>query len=119
MSRRSIAGVALAQFIVLVSVCLLIGDNGWDDGAITLAFSRTFARCGRVALTPRSEIVEGFSSVSWFLINSLAALPPLPYRSTIVGSQILSALCICATTVLLARACALLRFDRLFSTSTV
>ncbi len=119
MSRRSIAGVALAQFIVLVSVCLLIGDNGWDDGAITLAFSRTFARYGRVALTPRSEIVEGFSSVSWFSINSLAALARLSYRSTIVVSQVLSALCICATTVLLARACALLRFDRLFSTLTV
>jgi hypothetical protein len=119
MSRRSIAGVALAQFTVLVSVCLLIGDNGWDDGAITLAFSRTFARYGRVALTPRSEIVEGFSSVSWFLINSLAALARLSYRSTIVVSQLLAALCICATTVLLARTCALLRFDRLFSALTV
>jgi hypothetical protein len=119
MSRRSIAGVVLAQFVVLVSVCLLIGDNSWDDGAITLAFSRTFARYGRVALTPRSEIVEGFSSVSWFLINSLAALARPSYRSTIAVSQILSALCICATTVVLARTCALLRFDRLFSTLTV
>jgi hypothetical protein len=119
MSRRSVACVALAQFIVLVSVCLLVGDNGWDDGAITLAFSRTFARYGRVALTPRSEIVEGFSSVSWFLLNSLAAMARLSYRSTIVVSQLLSALCICATTALLARTCALLRFDPLFSTLTV
>ena len=119
MSRRSIAGVALAQFIVLVSICLLIGDNGWDDGAITLAFSRTFARYGRVALTPRSEIVEGFSSVSWFSINALAALARLSFRATIVVAQILSALCICATTVLLARTCAFLRFDRLFATLTV
>jgi hypothetical protein len=107
------------QFTALVVVCLLVGDNGWDDGAITLAFSRTFARYGRIALTPRSQIVEGFSSVSWFLLNSAAALARLSYRSAIAVAQVLSALCICASTVLLARTCALLRFDRLFATLTV
>ena len=97
----------------------LIGDNGWDDGAITLAFARTFARHGRIALTPRSEVVEGFSSVSWFLLNALAALARPSYRAAIFISQVLSALSICATTVLLARTCALLRLDRLFATLTV
>lgn len=119
MSRRSVAIVVLVQFAALIAVCLLVGDNGWDDGAITLAFSRTFALHGRIALTPRSEIVEGFSSVSWFLLNSLPALARLSYRSAIIVSQVLSALCICASTALLARTCALLRFDRLFSTLTV
>jgi hypothetical protein len=119
MSRRSVALVSGVQLTALVAVCLLIGDNGWDDGAITLAFARTFARHGRVALTPYSEVVEGFSSVSWFLLNWLAALARPSYRAAIAASQVLSALSICATTVLLARTCALLRFDRLFATLTV
>ena len=119
MSRRSLALVVLAQLAALIVVCSLIGDHGWDDGAITLAFARTFARHGRVALTPHSEIVEGFSSVSWFLFNSLAALTRPSYRAAIFISQLLAALSICATTVLLARSCALLRLDRLFSTLTV
>jgi hypothetical protein len=119
MSRRSVAIVCLLQFAALIVVCLLIGDHGWDDGAITVAFARTFAGHGRIALTPRSEVVEGFSSVSWFLLNALAGLARPSYRAAIFVSQVLSALSICATTVLLARTCALLRLDRLFSALTV
>lgn len=119
MSRRSVTLVVLAQFAALVVVCLKIGDRGWDDGAITLAFARTFARHGRIALTSRSEIVEGFSSVSWFLLNALVALARPSYRAAIFISQVLSALSICATTALLARTCALLRLDRFFATLTV
>src|SRR6185503_9981556 len=92
---------------------------GWDDGAITLAFARTFARHGRVALTPHSEVVEGFSSVSWFLLNAAAALGRPSYHAAILISQVLSALCIGASTVLLARTCALLRLDRWVVTLTV
>ncbi len=119
MSRRGVALVVLAQLAALIVVSLLIGDHGWDDGAITLAFARTFARHGRVALTARSEVVEGFSSVSWFLLNALAALARPSYRAAISISQVLSALSICATTLLLARTCALLRLDRLSATLTV
>jgi hypothetical protein len=98
---------------------LLIGDNGWDDGAITLAFSRTFAHHGTVALTPHSETVEGFSSVSWFLINALVALARPSYHASILVSQVLSALCIVASTALLARTCALLRLERWVASLTV
>ncbi len=118
-SRSRVAVVVLLQSAALMSVCLLIGDNGWDDGAITLAFARTFARHGRVALTPGSEVVEGFSSVSWFLLNALAALGRPSYRAAILISQALSVLSIGACTALLARSCALLRMDRLFATLTV
>lgn len=111
--------MVLLQCAALMLVCLLIGDNGWDDGAITLAFARTFARHGRVALTPQSEVVEGFSSVSWFLLNSLAALARPSYRAAILISQALSVLCIGACTVLLARSCALLRLGTLLSALTV
>ena len=118
-SRLGLAIVLVVQFTALIAVCLLIGDNGWDDGAITLAFSRTFARHGLVALTPYSETVEGFSSVSWFLLNAVAALARPSYHSSIFVSQVLSALCITASTALLARTCALLRLDRWVATLTV
>jgi len=118
-SRRSLAIVVLVQLAALVAVCLLIGDNGWDDGAITLAFARTFARHGRVALTPHSEVVEGFSSVFWFLLNAGAALARPSYQVAILVSQVLAALCICASTLLLARTCALLRLERWVATLTV
>ena len=118
-SRRNLALAVLVQFAAMVSVCWLIGENGWDDGAITLAFSRTFAHHGRVALTPRSETVEGFSSVAWFFLNALVALARPSYHASIFIAQVLSALCISATTLLLARTCALLRLDKLSSTLTV
>jgi hypothetical protein len=111
--------VVLIQAATLMSICWLIGDNGWDDGAITLAFARTFAGHGRVALTARSEVVEGFSSVSWFLLNGLPALARPSYGAAIAMSQALSVVCICACTASLARTCALLRLDGLFSTLTV
>jgi len=118
-SRRGLAVVVFLLFAALVAVCLVVGDNGWDDGAITLAFARTFAGHGRVALMPHSEAVEGFSSVSWFLLNAAAALVRPSYHAAILVSQVLSALCICACTALLARTCALLRLDRLFSALVV
>ena len=81
--------------------------------------ARTFARHGVVALTPHSETVEGFSSVSWFLLNALPALARPSFHAAILLSQMLAALCICASTALLGRTCALLRLDRLWSTLTV
>jgi hypothetical protein len=48
--------------------------NSWDDGAITAAFSQTFAHTGVIALTPLSPKVEGFSSLSWFFLLTMAHL---------------------------------------------
>jgi hypothetical protein len=45
--------------------------DSWDDGAITAAFSQTWAHTGKIALTPGSAVVEGFSSILWFLVLSL------------------------------------------------
>ena|GEM_PF-731401 len=118
-SRLGLVLVVLLQFVALMVVCLLVGDNGWDDGAITLAFARTFAGHGLIALTPHSEVVEGFSSVSWFLLHALVALAKPSWHFSLLVSQVASALCISASTVLLARTCALLGLDKLFSTLTV
>jgi len=118
-SRLSLAAVVAVQLAALLAVSALVGDHGWDDGTITVAFSRTFARAGVIALTPLSEIVEGFSSVSWFLLNAAVGLARPSFQGAIFASQALAILSIGATTVLLARACALLGLDRFWTTLTV
>ena len=61
----------LPTFALVVGLHQLKG--GWDDGAITAAFARTFVDSGgRIALTPFSEQVEGFSSVSWMLLLAIS-----------------------------------------------
>jgi hypothetical protein len=84
-----VALLALQGGVLLVAV-LVIGVYGWDDGAITLAFSRTFAESGRIALTPVSDPVEGFSSVSWFLLNALVAVARPGFAGAILASQLLT-----------------------------
>jgi hypothetical protein len=63
----------LAIFPIVLQLFLSVHrlKDSWDDGAITAAFARTWAQSGRVALTPGSPVVEGFSSISWFLLESL------------------------------------------------
>ena len=87
---------AFALAIVLVValttlIAVFVGTHAWDDGAITLAYSRTFAETGRVALTAASEQVEGFSSVSWFLANALIATLHPGFEGAILYSQLLAA----------------------------
>lgn len=69
---------AIPAFAFALSIHQIKG--GWDDGAITAAFSRTLAETGRFALTPLSENVEGFSSVTWVF---LLAIPYYIFHSTI------------------------------------
>jgi hypothetical protein len=61
--------LVLIQFLLMTVLALFVRDNGWDDGAITLAYARTFALDGKIALTGVSDPGEGFSSLSWFLLN--------------------------------------------------
>lgn len=79
-------------FGLAVTIALLVGPNGWDDGAITLAYSRTFAETGRIALTSASEVSEGFSSVGWFLLNAAIALAKPGFVGAILAAQLLAAL---------------------------
>ncbi|MGC1783439.1 MAG: hypothetical protein WA708_13025 [Acidobacteriaceae bacterium] len=46
--------------------------ESWDDGAILAAYARTYADTGRIALTPSSPTVEGMSSLTWFLLLTVA-----------------------------------------------
>jgi hypothetical protein len=108
-SRLTLGVVVAVQFLALLTVAWLVGDNGWDDGVITLAFARTFGQHGVIALTPLSETVEGFSSLSWFALNALIALARPSYHVAIFASQLAAALCLCGVTVLLAKSCELLK----------
>jgi hypothetical protein len=56
-------------FSLLIGLYQLTGS--WDDGAITAAYSRTFADTRLIALTPISPQGEGFSSLSWFFLLTL------------------------------------------------
>ncbi|MGN9761854.1 hypothetical protein [Streptomyces sp. SD31] len=75
------------------ALAVFIGTNGWDDGSITLAFARTFADSGQIALTPPSETVEGFSSPFWFLLMAgTYRVLPLDFGGMILASQLWSGL---------------------------
>ncbi len=71
---RQIAGVVFIFAVVAqVFVAWRFWGLTWDDSAITLGFARTFAQTGRIAPTPGSEIVEGYSTTLWMLLMSLAS----------------------------------------------
>jgi hypothetical protein len=88
---------ALVQWISLAIIALFVRAGAWDDGAITLAFSKTFAQTGRIALTPISEQVEGYSSVSWFLLNAALARWHPDFEAAILIAQVLSAIFLSVT----------------------
>jgi hypothetical protein len=82
-------GIVFALQVIMVAVIVLfVGLHGWDDGAITLAYSRTFAETGRIALTAASEQVEGFSSIAWFLINASVSLLHPSFEEAVLVSQV-------------------------------
>lgn len=92
--------VALLIPVFLPALALAAGLRnagvGWDDGAITAAFARTFAHTGRIALTPSSEQVEGFSSLSWFFILATFYKFIHSFTAMLAVTKILSAACFSA-----------------------
>jgi hypothetical protein len=86
------AALALFVFSAHVLVALAVGAEGWDDGAITLAFASSFADTGTIGLTPNSETVEGFSSPFWFLLMAgFKALFHFRFHAYITVAQIVAA----------------------------
>jgi hypothetical protein len=84
----------LASALVVI-VCAVVSmvkvKEGWDDGAITAAFAQSWADSGRIALTPLSPEVEGFSSLSWFLLLSLPRFVTHTPNAILVWMKLLSA----------------------------
>ena len=74
----------------------IIQDFGWDDGAITLAFSRTLSESGKIALTPYSEVVEGYSSTLWMAVMSFLHWLARPGFSEFIRMSQLSAALACS-----------------------
>jgi hypothetical protein len=93
---------ACGLFLLYAIGIYYIGPYAWDDGAITLAFSRTLTESGIFALTRHSEIVEGSSSL---LLVFLAALLHWIFRfdfyQFILASQVLAFIFLCLTLILL------------------
>lgn len=102
-SNGALFAILLAQTVLLLSAALLIGTYGWDDGAITLAYARTFADTGRIALTRTSEHVEGFSSMAWFGLNALVQLARPGFTAAIFASQLLTLITLVASGAVLDR----------------
>ncbi|UUX94233.1 hypothetical protein [Aquabacterium sp. J223] len=92
--------VALGHLLV----ALFIRTYGWDDGTITLAFARTLATSGRIALTPESVTVEGSSSPLWMALMAVVHWLGRPgFDAFIAASQVAAGLCSAVAAVLLAR----------------
>jgi hypothetical protein len=64
MSRLLLVIAFLAQIVIAWRFQYLT----WDDSAITLGFSRTFAHTGKIEPTPGSGIVEGYSTTLWMFV---------------------------------------------------
>lgn len=94
--------VALIVLTVHISVATVVGANGWDDGTITLAFARTFADSGQIAVTHLSETVEGFSSPLWFLLMAvMRRTTGANFEQLIFASQVWAGICSSVGAVLL------------------
>ncbi len=92
-STRALLLAAAFVPIVCLFATILKLHWSWDDGAITAAFSQTWAATGRIALTPASPQVEGFSSLSWFLLLAPAHLLSSNPDVLLVWMKLLAALC--------------------------
>ena len=101
---RSAGGLFITVLLAHVAIALAVGVQAWDDGFITLAFSRTFAETGHIGLTPVSEQVEGATSPLWFLLMAgvYKALAPSFFWFHF-ASQLAAAVCSAAAAVLFYR----------------
>lgn len=103
-NRSSGSSAFVAVLAIHVSIALAVGAESWDDGYITLSFSRTFVETGHIALTPFSEQVEGATSPLWFLMMSgVYALGFTGFYAFHLASQLVAALCSAAAAVLFFR----------------
>jgi hypothetical protein len=78
-SRAAIRWIAAGGILAIAAALHLyisasFAHLAWDDSAITLGFSRTFAETGSIRPTPLSDRVEGYSSTLWMLGNALTFL---------------------------------------------
>jgi hypothetical protein len=104
-SHRTLCGALLVFATCIcfhVARASQVGLRGWDDGAITLAFARTFADTGRISVTPSSEVVEGFSSPYWFLQMAFVhSTFGTDFEGSILASQLVSTMFAALSAVLL------------------
>lgn len=95
------AWLALLVFGFHLFFVLIVQDLGWDDGAITLSFARTLSGFGKIALTPYSEIVEGYSSTLWMLAMAAVHQIMHPGFSQFIRMSQISASLLCAVSAVM------------------
>jgi hypothetical protein len=92
-------------FLVAVTLYgLIIALNWnytWDDSAITLAFSKTFAFSGEIKPTPLSDKVDGYSTFLWMIIMSLPFKLGLSADTVLNFAKIISSLLNIANAIIL------------------
>lgn len=88
--------------LLYAGAVILTGPFGWDDGAITMAFARTIAEFGQVALTAASERVEGSSStVFTLLLAAIYSFGPFSFEGYVMAAQMVTLSCLLLCLVLL------------------
>lgn len=108
LARASLTGLVLllflSYFLVNLAGIYLIGPYNWDDGAISLAYSKTLAEHGVLALTGSSQIVEGTSSLLFvFLLALMHSAFDLGFEGSILVSQLTAFFFVCSILLLLYR----------------
>jgi hypothetical protein len=73
LARSAYLSCFVMTALYLVGALLWL-HSGWDDGAITLAYARTYFHTGSFSLTPVSTAVEGTSSLLWTVMMGLASI---------------------------------------------
>ena len=99
--------LALSLFLAAIAFQAVIAWKfralTWDDSAITLGFSRTFAMTGRIEPTPGSGIVEGYSTTLWMLLMAaVAKVVRSPYA--LLAAAKIATLCLNLASLFLMRA---------------
>jgi hypothetical protein len=97
MTKNKIFSYLLAGFMTFIFLVYnlmsihLVGPYAWDDGAITLAYSKTLAETGKFSLTAASEIVEGTSSLLLtFVMAALHTIINFDFNNFILASQLIA-----------------------------
>jgi len=101
---QSTWGIFVTVLVAHLAIALAVGLEAWDDGFITLSFSRTFAETGHIGLTPVSEQVEGATSPLWFLLMAgVYSVGVTSFYWFHFASQLVTAACAAGTAVLFYR----------------
>jgi len=110
--RRTLLVLAALVPLLCAVVSVVHLKKGWDDGAITAAFSQSWADSGQIALTPLSPRVEGFSSLSWFLLLAIPRFVSKNPAAILLWMKLLACVAMAGSLAVFHRIASRFGFDR-------